>query len=199
MLWWSQKNWHSITPIVLLMVVSLSCRLTPEISTPTKVLPLSTSGLATPVPSPLSLQEGETFLIDNLAVTFLEHGLEKCFISKYGNEIFPDSGASFLWLHLKRENRGKPSDLPIYSCFWFFLQYSGKELDSNTSIYGSYADSYPDRNSWVGGGCEQLYSGKSDDGWIVFEVPAGIALDEAKLQVESYQGPEFNQLWSFKK
>lgn len=199
MMWWSQKNRHSATLTILLVVISLSCRFTPEIPIPTQVLPSPTyTPLATPTPA--TLQEGATFSIDNLAITFLEHEVEGCFISKYGNEICPDSGASFLWLHLKRENKGNSSDLPIiYSCFWFFLQYRGEELDSNSSIYGAYADSYPDRNSWVGGGCEQLYSGKSDDGWIVFEVPAGIALDEAKLRVESYEGPEFNQLWSFRK
>ncbi len=198
MMWWSQKNWRSTILITLFVMISLSCRYTSELFASTEVLPSPTyTPLATSTPA--VLQEGTTFLIDNLAITFLEHRLEGCFISKSGNEICPDSGASFLWLHLKRENKGNSSDLPIHSCFWFLLQYRGEELDSNSSIYGSYADSYSDRNSWVGGGCETLYGGESDDGWIVFEVPAGIALNEAILRVESYIGPEFEQLWSFGK
>ncbi len=195
-MWWSQKNWRRSTFITLLVVISLSCRYSPEISTPIEVLPSPTyTPLATSVLD--TLQEGTTFSIDNLAFTFLEHRLEGCFISKYGNEICPNAGASFLWLHLKRENKGNSSDLPIYSCFWFFLQYRGEEMDSNSSVYGSYADSYPDRNSWVGGGCEQLYGGSFDDGWIVFKVPSGIVLDEAILRVESYEGPKFEQSWRF--
>ncbi|HCM96434.1 MAG TPA: hypothetical protein DIS70_01635 [Anaerolineae bacterium] len=194
MMWWSQKIWRSTILITLLVVISLSCRYTPYISTPTEVLPSPTyTPLATSVPA--ILQEGTTFSIDNLAITFLEHELEGCFISKYGNEICPNSGASLLWIHLKRENKGNSSDLPIYSCFWFHLQYRNDELDS--LHYYMYGDAHPDRNSWTGGGCEQLYSGNSDDGWIVFEVPSGVALDEAILRVESYQGPEFKQIWSF--
>ena len=194
MILWSQGVWRRVTPITFLILITLSCSYIPETLTPRETIP-SPTHTQLPTPTPVILGEGETFSVDNLAITFLEHRLEGCLISEYGNEICPDEGTALLWAHFKRENTGAPSDMPIYSCFWFFLQYRGERLDS--LWYYMYGDSHPDRPSWIGGGCEQLYSGNSDDGWIVFEVPSGIVLDEAVLRVESYKGPKFEQLWRF--
>jgi hypothetical protein len=190
----SQGIWRRVALITLLMLITLSCSYIPETLTQTKVSPSPTNTPVLP-PTPVLLEEGEMFSVDNLALTFLEHSLEGCYVSKYGNEICPDEGASLLWVHFKRENMGTSSDMPIYSCFWFFLQYHGERLDS--LWYHTYSDYHPDRPSWIGGGCEQLYSGNSNDGWIVFEVPTGIVLGEAILRVESYEGPKFEQLWEF--
>jgi hypothetical protein len=153
----------------------------------------------TPVLTPTQavLREGETVTNDNLALTLLEHRLEGCYISRYGNKICPDQGAALLWVHFKRENRSGTADLPIYSCFWFFLLYRGEKLDSLG--YHSYGDYHPKRTSWIGGGCKELYGGYYDDGWICFEVPTGIALKEAILQVKSYIGPEFEHIWKLEK
>jgi hypothetical protein len=98
-------------------------------------------------------------------------------------------------VHLRREHQGDTSDLPIYSCFWFFLLYRGEELDS--LWFHSYGDYHPERESWIGGACNELYGGYSDEGWIVFEVPIGVAMEEVLLRVKSYQGPEFEQVWKF--
>lgn len=192
---WPQEAWRYVAPISLLILITISCGYTSATLTQTETLSATKTRL--PTPTPIILQEGKTLSVDNLAVTFLEHKLEDCFISEYGNEICPDKGASLLWAYFKRENTSDSSDMPIYSCFWFFLQYRGERLDS--LWYHMYGDSHPDRHSWIGGGCGQLYGGNSDDGWIVFEVPSGIVLDEAILSVESYQGPEFEQSWRFRK
>ena len=176
------------------MLIALSCSFIPETPMPTEALPLPTH-TQMPPSTPALLGKGETFSVDKLALTFLEYSLEGCYVSESGNEICPDEGAALLWVHFKRENMGTSSDMPIYSCFWFFLHYRGERLDS--LWYHSYGDYHPNRPSWIGGGCEQLYSGNSDDGWIVFEVPSGIVLGEAILRVESYQGPKFEQSWKF--
>jgi hypothetical protein len=180
----------------LLAAISFSCGLlntTPAL-TETSVQETNTPE---PTPTPSFLREGKTFVVDDLAITLIEHSLEGCYVSKYNNEICPTAGASFLWLHFKRENRGNSSDLQIYSCFWFHLLYHGEEKDS--LWYHSQGDLHPQRESWIGGGCNQLYGGYSDEGWIVFEVPAGIVLSETTLRVESYQGPEFEQIWQLEK
>ena len=123
-------------------------------------------------------------------MTVLEHDVAGCYTSEYGSEICPPEGAAYLWVHLLRENRGDSSDLPIYSCFWMSLLYRGDELRPSWD-----GDHHPERLSWSGGGCEQLYPGKQDEGWVCFKVPAGIDLSEATLHVKSYEGPEFEQEW----
>ena len=148
--------------------------------------PTPPTAIATPTP----LHTGETWVADNLAITVLEHEVASCYTSEYGSEICPPEGAAFLWVHLLRENRGSSSDLPIYSCFWVSLLYRGNEL--RPSWDGDY---HVGRPSWSGGGCAQLYPGKRDEGWVCFEVPAGINLGEAILRVESYEGPKFEQQW----
>ncbi len=189
---WFQKTWRRVTLVALLVLATLSCTDLSETPTPIRTSPSPTYTYL-PTPTLSILREGETLSVGNLAITVLEHRVEGCYVSEYGNEICPDQGAVLLWVHLMRENRGDSSDLPIYSCFWFHLLYRGEELDS--LWYHMYGDSHPERHSWIGGGCEEHYGGYSDDGWIVFEVPAGIVLDEAILRVESYQGPQFEQLW----
>lgn len=164
--------------------------LTSPVATPTvtPATPSLTPPVATATPTPLPI--GGTLTVDNLAMTVLEHEVAGCYTSKYGNEICPPEGAVYLWVHLLRKNRGDSSDLPIYSCFWISLLYRGDKL--KPSLDG---DHHPERVGWSGGGCGQLYSGKQDEGWVCFEVPAGIDLSEVILRVESYQGPEFEQRW----
>ena len=136
------------------------------------------------------MREGETWAVGDLAITVLEHELTGCYTSEHGSEICPPEGAVYLWVHLLRKNLGNGSALPIYSCFWISLLYRGDEL--RPSWDGDY---YPWRVSWSGGGCNKVYPGNRDEGWVCFEVPAGIDLSEATLHVESYQGPEFEQDW----
>jgi hypothetical protein len=164
--------------------------LTSPVVTPTvtPVTPSLTSPVTTATPTPLP--EGGTWTVDDLAITVLEHEVAGCYTSKYGSEICPPEGAVYLWVHLLRENRGDSSDLPIRSCFWICLFYRGVKL--RPSLDG---DHHPERVGWSGGGCGQLYFGKQDEGWVCFEVPAGIDLSEVILHVESYEGPKFEQRW----
>lgn len=178
--------------LIILMLITLSCNPFSETPAPT-ISPLPSPHIPPSSPTPDVLREGEAFSTDNLALTVIKHRLEGCYTSESGNEICPDPGAALLWIHLKRENQGDTSDLPIYSCFWFHLLYRGEELDS--LWYSGYGDYHPERHSWIGGGCEELYAGYSDEGWIVFKVPEGIVFEEAVLRIESYQGPEFAQIW----
>ena len=155
----------------------------------TEITPRSTQ-FPSPIPTPAYLQEGETLVADNLALIVLEHNLEGCYISKYGNEQCPSPGAALLWVHIRRENIGHSSDLPIHSCFWFVLLYRGTELQTSY-----FHDNHSERESWNGGGCGQLFAGYADEGWVSFEVPEGIVLSETLLRIESYEGPELERLW----
>jgi hypothetical protein len=188
----NRSTWYRVALSILAIIGTLSCNVLNETPLPTETLVLLTY---TPIPTsmPSVLQEGESLSVDNLAITLVEHKLEGCYTSKSDNEICPPSGAVLLWIHFKRENRTDASDLPIYSCFWFHLLYREEEIDSLS--YHSYGAYHPERDSWIGGGCKELYGGHSDEGWIVFEVPIGIVLNQATLRVQSYQGPEFEQSW----
>jgi hypothetical protein len=185
---WSTQAEHIASPVV--QTESRSA-----VATPSSIALLS----KTPEPTLTRaiLLEGETVVNDNLALTLLEHRLEGCYTSRSGNQVCPDQGAALLWVHFRRENHGSAADLPIYSCFSFLLLYQGKELDS--LWYHSYGDYHPERESWIGGGCKELYGGYSDEGWVCFEVPAGISLNEATLRIKSYEGPYFEHIWKLEK
>jgi len=186
------KAWGALA--TLLVATMLCCpSVPPEILTPSSTgrkvtLPPTFTPAATITPT--FLREGEAWIVDNLAITVSGHELGGCYISEHGSQICPPEGAAYLWVHLSRGNVGDSSDLPIYSCFWVSLLYQGDELQPTWD-----GDYYPGRPSWSGGGCKKLYSGNSDEGWVCFEVPAGIDLSQATLYVESYQGPEFEQQW----
>lgn len=176
-----------------LTLLALACSLAPETSTTfveaTKPS-LSITQIPAPTQTPSYFQEGETLVTNKLSVTVLEHVLEGCYTSTYGDKQCPPAGAAFLWVHLEKKHTGNSSDLPIYSCLFFTLIYRDAELQDSQSN-----DFYPDRESWSGGGCDELYADHSSNGWVSFEVPSGIVLSDAMLRIKSYQGPEFEQLW----
>jgi hypothetical protein len=144
--------------------------------------------LPSPPPTPGISQLGEAWEADGLSVSVSEADLSSCFTSEYGSEICPPDGAQYLWVHVDRENVRAEPELPIYSCFWITLQYLGDELEPQ---WGKA----PDRSDWSGGGCGNLYAGHKDDGWVFFEVPAGIDLSQALLKIETYQGPHLERNW----
>jgi len=190
---------NKVISLVLLAsgIVVISCSLftvspTPFVELTEMVFDITQT--PSPVPTVAYMQESETLIADGLSITVLEHKLEGCYTSKYNNEQCPSRGAALLWVHIKRENVRNSSDMPIYSCFWFQLLYRENELETSY-----FHDNHAERENWNSGGCGQLYSGNSDEGWVSFEVPEGIELVDALFRIESYQGPELEQVWKLSK
>jgi len=166
-----------ITPVPFIFETPMfSSTVTNEIF-PTTTLPIQIS------------EPGGAFNTEGLSITLIETELSSCFTSKYNNKICPNQGASFLWAHFKREDLLSSADLPIYSCFTITLLYQKNELNSEN------LGEYPNRTDWSNGGCNQLYGGGVDEGWVYFEVPTGIDISEPIIKVESYQGPIFTHEW----
>lgn len=134
--------------------------------------------------------EGETWIVDDLAVTVLGHEFSGCWISVYGTQICPRKGTTYLWVHLRRKHRAEKTQLPLYTCFWFRLVYNETWLTA-----GRYGNHYPGRQSWGEGGCRLLYANYSDEGWLGFEVPDDIDLSRAILEITSYKVPKLDRQW----
>jgi hypothetical protein len=133
---------------------------------------------------------GEYLLIEGLKITPTKYEITNCFTSQYGTNECPPEGAAFLWINIKRENIRSSDELPIYSCFTFRLLYKGEELQPSTYAIQK------NRENWGDGGCKELYASQYDEGWIYFQVPEGINLNEVMLRITSYMGPEFISEWS---
>lgn len=194
-----KERWYVLVGIALafgLVAMCLLCSIGPfvaftgsAVSTQVPMIQV-TGSIPTPIPTPPQevAREGETWAADNLAMTVVEHKLEGCFDTELGSQRCPPEGATYLWVRVLRENRGSSTDLPIYSCLWTWLLYQGEELHPIWIVH-------PKREDWSGGGCNKLYSGYQDEGWVCFEVPSGIDPSKVYLRIESYQGPEFKQVW----
>lgn len=180
---------------VLLMVTILCCPCIPAGSimpTPAGGEVWTSAPRATATPS--ILEEGEVWVVGDLAVSVLEHELTGCVSDSYGEERCPPEGAAYLWIHLHAEHVGDPSALPVDASFSTRVFYRGQEQEY------AYLWEIPGKPRWPGysdgSGDTEMYSGAELDGWLAFTVPAGLNMDEVEVHLDNWRGtPEFEQRW----
>jgi len=122
------------------------------------------------------LSVGEAGEIGDLAITLVEYELTDSWIDNYDVKHKAPEGAKYLFIHIKVENIGKVREtLPGYTDF--SLWYAGAEMPYSQACW--YTRSYP---SYIGRTLK--YPGYSDEGWLSFEVPAGIELEDTTLEIK---------------
>ncbi|RZN37912.1 MAG: hypothetical protein EFT35_05485 [Methanophagales archaeon ANME-1-THS] len=134
------------------------------------------------------LSIGETGETDGLAVTLVKGALNDgySYNTWSGSAIEPaPSGAKFLFLYIKIENIGKVKErFPCSSTDRFFggneigLYYADTKMPPHQiKPSPDYTPLYSVRYG------DERYPGLSEEGWIAFEVPAGIELDETTFKI----------------
>jgi hypothetical protein len=134
------------------------------------------------------LSIGETGETDGLSMTLVKGELNEgySYNTWSGSAIeAPSEGAKFLFLYIKVENIGKVkerfpcsstdrffggNDIAVYYADTKMPQHQIKPSPDYTPVYSvRYGD--------------ERYPGLSEEGWIAFEVPAGIELDETTFKI----------------
>lgn len=149
----------------------------------------------TPTPtSPTGLSLGESAVVDDILFTLLEYEFEDSYRCEYiyvnGSEIiYPVEGAKFLWVRVKAENVGEIArEAPRK--YRINLLYKGTKVGYRGAC-GHYGASKPERIVYEGG---EIYPTVNKEGWIIYEVPKGIDISQAKISVEFEKGKSMT--WS---
>ena len=130
------------------------------------------------VPENLSVSIGEPVTIGDIVFTVSEYEIVE---SSYAAE-----GAEYLLIYFKAKNIGEVAHTLPYK-YSITLSYKEKEVGPELDIRGvNYRVKYdPD---------EKIYPGVTKEGWIAYEVPKNIDLDDAII-LANYRGNRAR--WSF--
>lgn len=147
------------------------------------------------------LYVGEIGEIDGLAITLDRVNYTKCYdfkvgltakgTDRMGTECAPE-GAAFLFINIKIKNVGKvEKQIPRWVIMRVFEEYNDITLYyANTEMkkhrLQPFEHQFNPKYSESGyiGGSIRLYPGVSTEGWIAFEVPKGIELEDTTLEIK---------------
>lgn len=133
---------------------------------------------------------GETGESDGLSITLVKGELNEgySYNTWSGSALeVPTTGAKFLFLYIKVENIGKVkkrfpcsstdkffggNDIAVYYADTKMPQHQIKPSPTYTPVYSVRYG-------------EERYPGLSEEGWIAFEVPAGIELDKTTVKIRN--------------
>lgn len=151
-------------------------------------------------PSPKAeLSLGESAILDDIEFTVVR--FEESHEYEYGisNEtVYPAEGAKFLWVYVIAKNVGEVArKVPMSSSIGFIsdieMLYKGEKIFTHNM--GGSASSL--KREIYDPGRSPLYPDVTDEGWILFEVPEGIDLSQAKIRVDSPTNYTKTVTWSF--
>jgi len=147
------------------------------------------------------LSIGDTGVVNEIAVTLVKCEIVDSYQYAYTwgdiETITPSTGAKFLFAYIKVENVGKvKKTFPKWSWRSYFLQSGESPIEISLSYGGELMEPHwivcPSRGlsaeqhpyfphySWSD---DSVYPGISEEGWVAFEVPAGIELDETTFKI----------------
>ena len=151
-------------------------------STPTPIAPTSTpapSITPTPTPTPKTeLSLGESAIVDGISFTVVKYEFTDSYEVSNPLENYthrPPEGAKYLWVYVKAQNVG---ELAYYTPgdFGVDLLYKGGEIMRTSPAW------FYEKKMYYGG--TKIYPSVSEEGWILYEVPKGIEISQAKICVE---------------
>ena len=165
-----KKTTAGLIAIVVIAAIAMFAGCVEEPSAPT----------ATPIPTPKTeLSLGESAIVDDISFTVVKYEFTDSyeesdpFLEKYTSHR-PPEGAKFLWIYVKAKNVGDVkhylpgrSDVDI--------------LYKSATIRGEFFWCPHLRETYGG---DDVYPGVDSEGWILYEVPAGINMTQAKIRVE---------------
>ena len=144
------------------------------------------------------LSLGESVIVNNISFAVVEYEFADSFIDGFNRTRSPKEGAKFLWLYVKATNIGEvaqyiPEDHDV------FILYKGTEIIYYTGWGSKEREMYAQA---IGLAFGKIYPDVSEEGWIIYEVPKGIDLSQAKVRVEfpskeGYYGQRKTMTWNF--
>jgi len=158
----------------------------------------STPTVAPTLTPPTELSLGDSVIINNISFAVVEYEFADSFIDDSNRTQSSKEGAKFLLLYVKATNIGdvaqyipenhdvsilyKGTEITHYKVYWYYyLKSEKRELYAYTLI----------------GGFEKIYPDVTEEGWILFEVPEGINLSQAKIRVDSPTNHTKTVTWIF--
>lgn len=118
--------------------------------------------------------------IEFTVVRFEESNMYEC--NTTPNEtVYSAEGAKFLWVYVKAKNVGEVAREVPDTLFNIKMLYKGEEINS-LGIRGSAFWGDPVGRKMYHD-YEKVYPSVAEEGWILFEVPEGIDLSQAKIWV----------------
>ncbi|HJH25646.1 MAG TPA: hypothetical protein C5S37_02485 [Methanophagales archaeon] len=172
--------------------------------------PPSAPTVPTPTPETVTqkteLSLGESAILDDIEFTVVrfeerheyEYEHESFFNESIiiNETVYPPEGAKFLWVYVIAKNVGEVAREVPDSLYDIKMLYKGEEI-STQYLVGSEFTRKREIYDSSGMFSDPLYPGVTDEGWILFEVPEGIDLSQAKIHVESPTNYKKNVTWSF--
>lgn len=153
------------------------------------------------IPTPKTeLSLGESAIVDDVSFTvvrFEESHMYNCtYDTTPRGPIYPAEGAKFVWVYVKAKNVGEVAR-EIPARFNIKMLYKGEEIHEEIHSRGIWMyrfwDNSIEREIYHDQG--EIYPTVSEEGWILYEVPEGIDMSQAKICVEFEKGKTIT--WSF--
>ena len=146
---------------------------------------------ATPTPSQKTeLSLGDSGIVNDISFAVVEYEFADSFLEVVNQTKSPKEGAKFLWLYVKATNIGEVAQyIPDQSSV--SILYKGIEITYYTNR------GFEEREMYTYAfrlGFGKIYPGVSEEGWIIYEVPKGIDISQAKICVEFEKGKSMT--WS---
>ena len=129
------------------------------------------------------LSLGESAILDDIEFTvvrFEESHMYECNTTPK-ETVYSADGAKFLWVYVKAKNVGEVAREVPDTFFNIKMLYKGEEINSQ-GIRGSAFWGDPVGRKMYHD-YEKVYPNVTEEGWILFEVPEGIDLSQAKIWV----------------
>jgi hypothetical protein len=149
----------------------------------------------TPTPK-TELSLGESAILDDIEITVVRFEESHEYEYTFNETVYPAEGAKFLWVYVIAKNVGEVArEVPDRSDDIEML-YKGEKIFTH-NMGGSASSLKRKIYDSPGIFSDQIFPGVIEEGWILFEVPEGIELSQAKIRVESPTNYKKTVTWSF--
>ena len=155
------------------------------------------SSAPTETPTPKTeLSLGESAILEDIEITVVRFEESHEYEYTFNKTVYPAEGAKFLWVYVIAKNVGEVArEVPDRSDGIEML-YKGEKIFTH-NMGGSASSLKRKIYDSPGIFSDQIFPGVTEEGWILFEVPEGIALSQAKIRVESPANYKKTATWSF--
>lgn len=145
---------------------------------------------ATPTPSPKTeLSLGDSVIVNDISFVVVKYEFADSFVDEFNSTQSPKEGANFLWLYVKAMNVGEVAQ-SIPQNYDVSILYKDTEITRYTRWGFEEREMY----AYAIAGFGKIYPDVSEEGWIIYEVPKGIDISQAKISVEFEKGKSMT--WS---
>jgi hypothetical protein len=165
--------------------------------------PPSAPTVPTPTPETVTpkteLSLGESAILDDIEFTVVRFEENHEYEYIFNKTVYPAEGAKFLWVWVIAKNVGEVArEVPDRTSRFGDIEmlYKGEKIFTH-NMGGSASSLKREIYDSPGMFSDPLYPGVTEEGWILFEVPEGIDLSQAKIRVDSPTNHTKTVTWSF--